>query len=193
MSENIEIVHEDQDWVEAYKELAVAITDLPEIKWCDLWEEQPYSTSEEYPVPYPAVYLEFNTNEIDETGDGGELDDFNITVHLYYCDIADSYQGSWNQADALSFAALMKAIHRLLQGRKGNHHSRLSRVAMGKEATPHAGGRLHFQTYRCIISDNTAVKKYETDLGEDREVTIGREGRPSSEESNPLYGDLPLA
>jgi hypothetical protein len=191
MSENIEVINEGQNWLEAYKELATAIAAIPEIKWVDLWEEQPYSTEEEYPVPAPAVYLEFNTNEMMDKGDLGQICDYTITAHLYYIDIADTHQGSWNQGDALKFGELMVSIHRLLHGRVGTHHSAMTRVDQQKEPTPHPGGKVHLQAYQCLISDNTAVKGFESDLGDDQEMEVRNEAQaPGAAEVDPLYSDF---
>jgi len=189
MSTLIEAIEDGQDWVDAYPEISELLTtSLLWLKWVDMWNEQPYFTDDEYPFPAPAIFLEFNSESIDETGKQGEIVTMAVTVYLYYVDINDTHDGSRNQTDALRFSGYLKDIHRALKGQKGLHFSRLTRTSFAKLDTPHAGGRIYGQTYRCVVSDNSAMKSYSTDIGEDQGFTLGKGPIPAAPvDTNPVY------
>lgn len=189
MSELITVSNDGQDWVEAYKELATLLTgELAWLKWVDLWDEQPYFSEADHPVPVPAVYLEFNSDAIDEKGDQGDLITMSVAVTLYYTNVGDTFKGSWNQAGALEFAGYLRAIHRVLKGTMGDHFSRMTRTGMQRLDAPHAGGRLYQQVYSTVITDNSARVGYVTDLGDPKAWSIGKGPIPGPvAESNKLY------
>ena len=153
-----------QDWLEAYKELCVILEAIPEVKHIDLWHEQIDYLPEEYPWPSGSIFIEFNTNDIETTG--LKVQDINAEIDIYFCldTLADSYNESTTQAIALAFGAVLKKIHKALQGVHGLNFSTLDRRSLRRVSAPQYL-MVYKQTYKCIIRDQSAMDEYE-----DREI-----------------------
>ena len=64
---------EKQDWVQAYLQLNEIIkAEVPEIKYMDLYSQQPQMQDEDGNTPFdsPALFYEFNFNEVETLGKG---------------------------------------------------------------------------------------------------------------------------
>jgi len=155
---------DSQDWVLAYQEIVAEIKNkVPLCKHIDLWYDQTNQFEQEYPFASPAVFLEFESNEITDKGDNGQLIDMSIRVYAFWETTADSYEGSDHQLDGLEFANYIKSVHVALQNLCGVHFSPLNRTALRKEPSP-AYAHLWSQTYNTIITDNSSALPRQTQL-----------------------------
>lgn len=145
------------DWIEAYKEISTAILALESIKHVDLYNEQPYYEEEEYPYPAPAVFLDFASEGIESVGKLNQQITFRMGVILQAETLADSHNGSANQANAIAFATKLKQIHALLQGSEGSHYAECNRVAISRMEAPRAYTQLWRQDYTITVTDTAAM------------------------------------
>lgn len=147
-------------------------------KWVDLWMDQTSYEADEYPFDMPAVFIEFNTENI--TTVGKRVQDMNCMVTFYVAQdcLADSQHGSPNQPSALAFTEKLRLLHQALQGEAGAHFSAPDRVALRKE--PSAGYLLVYsQTYTMIIRDYTGMKTYPNKIT-DPALDVQQGTRPAS-------------
>ena len=151
---------DNQDWVKAYLELVEIIKEkVPEVRWQDLWMEQTSQEGVEYPFATPAVFYQFDTNDIVNKGENEQDLHVYVTVLLALDTVADSHDGSLNQEHALRFGGIMRQIHKAFHGRAGVHFSKLTRVAIRKEVAP-PYVQLYSQTYATVITDMGATPVY---------------------------------
>lgn len=151
------------DWIDAYKELSERIDfGMPKVTLIDLWREQPYFQEKEYPLGDRSVFLEFGTDKIDTVG-GGTTQDMDFTVRVYYLHktLADTHRGASTQVRGLEFAQELRKIHKLLQGRSGEHFSSPNRQGFGAANEQISGFYLYYQDYQMIIRDYSANKDYD--------------------------------
>lgn len=150
-----------QNWKELYKELADKLTTaIPEVRWIDLWNSQIYNLEEEHPFPAPAVFLAFRSNQMIDTGIKLQNVQAQIDVFVYYETFLDTYQGAYNQEDALSFLDIMDKVNKLLHGSSGVNYSQMRRISFSPVDTGGAGN-LYSITYNCHLMDYSATKEWE--------------------------------
>lgn len=151
------------NWGEAYKAIADRIRQqVPDIKHVDLYHRQEVAVDDDgnwIPFPAPAVFLEFNTAQVNDLGEGKQEMLMDITVYLYTETTADTNQGGIGQARALAFIALMRRLHQVLHGAEGQHFGPLSRTALRRvDAPPYA--MLYAQTYSSHMLDYGAAPNF---------------------------------
>lgn len=152
-----------QDWSAAYKELCDLIaTKVPEVKHVDLYYGQENLVDGDgnwMPFRAPAVFLEFNTAQVDDLGQLGQQLLMDITVYLYMETVQDTNAGSAGQRRALEFTGLLRKLHQVLHGTGGEHYGPLGRTALRRvEAPPYV--YLYAQTFQCVIMDYAAVRQW---------------------------------
>lgn len=145
------------DWIQAHNELETLLGAITGIKHVDLYNEQPYYESEEYPYPVPAIFLDYSSNSIDSVGKLNQQIEMNVQVILQTETLADSHKGSANKANAINFATLLKSIHATLQGTQGSHYAEANRTSLGRLEAPRAYTQLWQQTYSISITDTAAM------------------------------------
>lgn len=161
-------IKDTQDWLAAYLELCTLVkADVTEIKHIDLWHEQLMFEAEEYPFPVHSLFMDFNAIAIETNGLKVQDMVFSIGFLHVFDTLSDTFDGSSNQAVALEFGAVLRKIHRKLQGLSGTNFSSLNRTGFAKESVPFEGIIAYRQTYQCIIRDYAAFDDTEeTDLEE---------------------------
>lgn len=159
-----------QNWTDLYTELSEKITThLPNVEWVDLWHNQINFLEEEHPFPTPAVFLNFRTLDIQDTGLKVQQVRLQVDCFLFYETFADTYQGSSNQESALEFLQLLNDLYALLHGTSGENYSEMRRLAFNPVDTGNAGN-LYQLSFETVLVDYAAMKEF-TD-GEVGELTV---------------------
>ena len=149
-----------QSWDDAYKEMSqLILNEITEIKWVDLWNEQTSFEEQEYPFGMPAVFLDFNGDDINTVGKGVQHINFEVGVHLAFATLADSHAGSINQNSSLEFISLLKKVHALLQAKHGEHFSSMNRINLKRVPTANDAVIQYVQTYTTKVVDYDGMKK----------------------------------
>jgi len=164
-----------QDWIAAAQEIMeLMASNIPEIKFIDLWAEQVFTPEDEYPFPTPAAFLEFNVNNIDDVGENVQDLNTHITVYLLYLPTGDTHQGSTGNGDLELFGGLLRDIYRLFQGQGGENFSQAIRISLKREkAAPYEW--VYSQTFSCLIRDYGAVKEFiDQEIGDATSIVKGR-------------------
>lgn len=144
-----------QNFKELYKELAGKISDIEAVQWVDLWNSQVYNLETEHPFPAPAVFLAFRANTMKDLGEKAQNVQMQVDVFLYYETFLDTYNGAYNQEEALNFLDTIDEINKLLHGSSGIEYSSMRRVSFSPLDTGGAGN-LYSITYNCELIDYSA-------------------------------------
>lgn len=150
-----------ENWKDLFVELATKVqTQIPEIKWIDLWNNQVNFLMEEHPFPTPALFMSFRTVNTQDMGDKQQEVNLQVDFHLYYETFLDTYQNGVNQQSALEFLNLMDALNGYFHGTSGDNYSSMRRSGFNPEDTGGAGN-LYRITFTCILQDTSAMKYYD--------------------------------
>lgn len=182
---------------EVYKELAARIKELGNgetIKWVDLYNAQPEFLGERLAHDFPAVFIEFA--QIDWTSMATPLQrgEAILRLHIVQWSVADTYQGSEQQNDALQRLQLLSTLHGQLQGWAGTYHTGLMRTATLSD-TRHDAVTVDVMEYRCSIYEcpekpELAAQEVMAELRISGEFhSIG--SRPAASQEEPPY-DIPM-
>lgn len=152
-----------QSFSEAYKELCERLrAQVPKLKHIDLYYGQEQFVDSDgnwMPFRAPAAFLEFQTINVASGGDGVQLITTDVVVRVVHETVQDTSDRSKGQQRSLEFFGLMQSIHRALHRHKGQHHGPMSRVGLGRlDGPPY--WYMYQQTYRCVITDNSASPEY---------------------------------
>jgi hypothetical protein len=174
-------------WSELYTEIAEKIkANIEQVRWIDLWHEQVSYLTEELPFPTPAVFIDFNTREANDTGLLVQELLVQVDLRLFYETFSDTYDGSYNQAGALEFLDRLTELHALFHGKHGRHYSEMRRTDMSREESGGAGN-LYRISFECIVSDYAAKELFNEVQMPGREVETERELPPEAPPSEPVY------
>lgn len=173
-----------QGWHKLYQEIAKKITDnLTEINWVDLWHNQVGFLVEEHPFPTPAVFLNFRILNTEDLSEKVQKANVQVDVYYFYETFADTYQGAYNEADALTYLETLSDIHALFHASSSTHYSEMRRTSLNSVDTG-SSGNLYLQTFTCNVIDISAEIKYnEVSPGE---LKIERGAKPNTNEA-PSY------
>lgn len=142
-----------QNWKDLYLELATKITtNIPAVKWVDLWHNQINFLQEEYEFQSPAVFFAFRSNNITDTGMMVQQVNLQVDVFLFYETYADTHKGSINQTDALAFLQTLDNINKFLHASSGTNYSGMRRIGFGPVDTG-GSGNLYQAIYECLLTD----------------------------------------
>ncbi|MBL7902936.1 MAG: hypothetical protein JNK73_13145 [Bacteroidia bacterium] len=147
---------EEQDWIEAYKEIGKLMEAIPEVKHVDLWHEQIDFLPEEYPWPPGSVFIEVNVSDTSSTG--LKVQDLNAEVTVFFVldTLADTYMKSATQDIAFEFGQVLKKIHKALHGNSGKNFSAMNRRGIFRQPAPQYL-MAYKQVFNCIIRDMSAM------------------------------------
>ena len=177
-------------WKELYTELAEKVTtQLPDIKWVDLWHEQVQYLTAELPFPSPAVFIGFQTVDIEDMGEKVQLCNTQVDFYLFYETFNDTYQGAYNQGSALDFLESLNELHAIFHGESGVSYSSMRRLDMKREESGGAGN-LYRISFGCSVEDAGAKNKVREKTATFDQVVIDREQtviKPSVTDAEPLY------
>ncbi len=147
-------------WNEVYKEIAEKIkVNMPMIQWVDLWHEQVGFLTEELPFPTPAVFIGFNLQGADDTGELVQQCSTQVDMYLFFETFSDTYLGSYNQGRALDFLTELTKLHALFHGKHGKTYSPMRRIGMSREDSGGAGN-LYRISFECLVTDYSAQELF---------------------------------
>jgi hypothetical protein len=150
-----------QNFKELYKELAQLLTaNIPAVQWVDLWNSQIYNLEGEHPFPAPAIFLAFRSSRMDDAGAKLQKVQMQVDVFLFYETFLDTFNGAYNQDEALAFLDIMDDINKQLHGSSGQSFSNMKRISFSPVDTGGAGN-LYTITYTCELMDYSATKDWE--------------------------------
>lgn len=145
-------------WKNLYTEIAQRITEhAPEVKWVDLWHNQISFMEEEHPFGTPAVFLDFRILNV--TGMGGQNQQLEAQVGMYvfYETFLDTFDGAYNQDDALVYLDLLTQLQERFHGSNGTSYSEMTRTGLQPIDTGNAGN-LYLITFSCGLIDTAAAQ-----------------------------------
>ena len=172
-----------QHWGDLYTELAQRITaETGLANWVDLWHNQINFLTEEHPFPVPAVFIAFRIRDVENTGENVQQANLQVDFYYFFETFADTFDGSFNQADALDYLNGLTTLHRLFHGSEGNTYGNMQRIAMVPVDTGSAGN-LYRISFVCNVVDISAEKQMDTAVPGDIALSEG---------SKPDDADVPL-
>jgi hypothetical protein len=163
-----------QGWDKLYQEIALKLTNnITTINWIDLWHNQVGFLIEEHPFPTPALFLAFRILNTEDLSEKTQKVNLQVDVYYFYETFLDTYQGAYNETDALDYLKTVTNIHKILHGSSGTNYAEMRRVAFAPVDTGSAGN-LYQQSFVCNIVDATAVKIYNKASPGDVNYTEGK-------------------
>lgn len=174
-------------WTDLYKEVAEKVTsEIPEIKWVDLWHEQISYLSEELPFPAPAVFIAFKTLSCDDRSLLVQDCDTQIDLYLFFESFSDTYKGSYNQENAIEFLHLLTKLHTTFHGVSGSNFNTMRRVGMEREESGESGN-LYRISFSCIVEDASAKAEYDQQVVTEIDINNTPIERPFIVDNEPLF------
>lgn len=162
-----------QNIKELYKELCTFVTsNVPAIKWADLWHNQVNFLETEHQFPTPAIFFSFRLLSVEDAGAKGQKVRMQVDTYIFYETLADTYHGSWNQDTALDFLDLIVDTHNVLHGSEGQSYSSMRRIGFGSVDTGSAGN-LYLQSFTCELMDFGASKEWSDQQVNDIDIQPG--------------------
>lgn len=147
----------------------VGSEDKSPIRWIDLWHNQVNFLDDELEFPTPSAFLSFRSKQINDLGEKVQQMSLQIDVYLFYETFANTFTGSFNQEDALSFIGILDFINSRMHGITGENFSSMRKTGFAPEDTGNAGN-LYRITFECIIHDESAAKVSEEGSFSDMEI-----------------------
>lgn len=170
-----------------YADLRERMMNAPAIEHIDMWHEQVSFLDEEHAFPSPAVFIEFNTLDIEDEGLLVQRLHTQIDFRLFYETYADTYEGAIMQEEALSFLDLLTLLGMMFHGKTGKTFGTLRRTHVGREESGGAGNMYRI-SFECDIMDYTTMELSSQADMKDREISITDESIPQEEKvEEPLY------
>ncbi|TLP81371.1 hypothetical protein [Maribacter sp. ACAM166] len=160
-------------WDGLYLELAdLLTTEITEIQWLDLWHNQVGFLDEEHPFSTPALFLGFRVLSTEDHGRLAQRLTVQLDVYYFYETFSDTFNGSFNQEDALGYLKTLSNIHKTLHGLSGTCFSEAKRTGFGPVDTGSAGN-LYRQTFTMLVEDATAMPEESVAIPGDLAVNEG--------------------
>lgn len=141
---------------ELYQELAATLSSIEDVKWVDLWHEQIGFLAEEHPFPTPALFIGFSSLEIHKYGKGYQRILMQVDVYVFHESFLDTFQGAYNQNDALYYMLLMDKVNVKLHGKDGETHKNMERIGFDRMESGGAG-TLYKISFTCWVLDTLTV------------------------------------
>lgn len=177
-----------QGWDKLYQELALKIKEnINSINWIDLWHNQVGFLVEEHPFPTPALFMAFRILSVEDAGEKVQKVVLQIDMYYFYETFLDTYQGAYNEDDALDYLDNLTAIHKLFHGTSGENFSEMRRTGLAAVDTG-SSGNLYKQTFNCATIDASALKEFNTIVPGELEY---KEGEKVETQTEPHY-QIPL-
>ncbi|MCI2229569.1 hypothetical protein MC378_10355 [Polaribacter sp. MSW13] len=150
-----------QSWGKLYQELASKVSEnIESIKWVDLWHNQVGFLVEEHPFPTPAVFMAFRILSVEDLSEKVQRVQLQIDMYYFYETFLDTYQGAYNEDDALDYLEDLTAIYKLFHASSGNNYSEMRRTGLAAVDTG-SSGNLYRQTFTCSTVDASALTEFD--------------------------------
>lgn len=134
--------------------------DSTPVRWIDLWNNQVNFLSEELEFPAPAVFFSYRTMNVVDLGEKAQQITLQIDCFYFYETFANSFQGSFNQEDAVRFLKIMDFINGRFHGTSGTNYNSMRKIGFNPEDTG-GSGNLYKIVFECIIRDDSASMELE--------------------------------
>ena len=178
-----------QGWDKLYEEIAEKLTEnIEAINWIDLWHNQVGFLVDEHPFPTPAVFLRFRILNAEDQSEKVQNLNLQVDVFYFYETFLDTYQGAYNQADALKYLETISNIHKVLHASSGTNYAEMRRTGFSAVDTG-SSGNLYLQSFACATVDATALANF--DATKPGDVDYSKGNAPNTTEE-PLY-KIPLS
>lgn len=129
---------------------------VPEIRFMDLWNNNIQMLNGGAVWPLPAVFVEFETIEWRQQGNGARRGDVAVRLHIVTRAVATHGTDDPKQSDALGFLDLIDRVNAAMQGLRGENFSGFQ---LTTSATNHDHAELMESVERYVTSaqDVTAM------------------------------------
>jgi len=147
-----------------YKLLAARLLNIKDendtsiIKHIDFWNQQ-FNEDWKAPFNFPAVFLEFKTIPFQSTGKHRQLGQMYFDLHIASSTKAKSQYSQQFTDRFLSHLQLNDLIHYWLAGWSGEFFGSVSRTNFAHDHY-YSDVVEHIQSFKCTITDTTAIKSY---------------------------------
>lgn len=178
-----------QGWGKLYQELALKVKEnINGINWIDLWHNQVGFLVEEHPFPAPALFFAFRILSVEDLSEKVQRVEIQIDMYFFYETFLDTFQGAYNETDALDYLDDLTALYKLFHATSGDNYSEMRRTGLTTVDTGSAGN-LYKQTFTCSTVDATALNSFEVVVPGDIEY---KEGNATESMQEPLF-KIPLS
>ena len=175
-------------WDKLYQELAKKVSDnINSINWMDLWHNQVGFLVEEHPFPTPALFFAFRILSVVDLSEKVQQVELQIDLFYFYETFLDTYQGAYNENDALDYLDNLTALHKLFHGTSGDNYSEMRRIGLAAVDTGSAGN-LYRQSFICNTIDASALNEFDVVVPGDLDL---EKGAAPKQAEDPLY-KIPL-
>lgn len=146
-----------ENWKDLYTEIATKLqTEVPGIKWIDLWHNQINFLEEEHPFPAPSLFLSFRALSANDRGKNIQDLNTQVDVYVFFETFADTFMGSFNQNSALEFLDATSLVNKALHGASGTNYTSMRKVAITPVDTGSAQN-LYKVSFACLVTDESAA------------------------------------
>jgi hypothetical protein len=150
-----------QSWGKLYKELALKVNEnISSINWVDLWHNQVGFLVEEHPFPAPALFFSFRILSVEDLSEKAQRLEVQIDMYYFYETFLDTFQGAYNEDEALDYLDNLTALYKLFHASSGDNYSEMRRTGLTTVDTGSAGN-LYKQTFTCSTVDATALNSFD--------------------------------
>lgn len=149
-----------QNFKDLYLELAELLSEIPELRWIDMWHNQVNFLEDEHQFPTPAAFFSFRTLTTEDLGERMQNLRLQVDVFFFYETFADTYKDAVNQGSALEFLDIFNSIYIKLHATSGENYSELRRIGFNPVDTGGAGN-LYQMSFECGLIDLSAKIAYE--------------------------------
>jgi hypothetical protein len=162
-----------QSWGKLYQELALKVKEnILNINWIDLWHNQVGFLVEEHPFPAPALFFGFRILSVEDLSEKAQRLELQIDMYFFYETFLDTFQGAYNEDDALDYLETLTDIYKLFHASSGINYSEMRRTGLSAVDTGSAGN-LYKQTFTCTTVDATALNSFDVVVPGDLAYTVG--------------------
>jgi hypothetical protein len=162
-----------QSWGKLYQELALKVKEnILNINWIDLWHNQVGFLVEEHPFPAPALFFGFRILSVEDLSEKAQRLELQIDMYFFYETFLDTFQGAYNEDDALNYLETLTDIYKLFHASSGINYSEMRRTGLSSVDTGSAGN-LYKQTFTCSTVDATALNSFDVVVPGDLAYTAG--------------------
>lgn len=144
--------------------------ELTGVKWIDLDSGQLDNPEQNYPFPFPAVFIDFPNIDWQDAGERMQDGDVQVNCRIAFRIYNQTHGNTQDNAydtftKAMDALAMVTTIHSKLQGfSDGLTFNRLSRISTTTEKRED-GLKVFNMVYTCSARDKSAMKKYDVATG----------------------------
>lgn len=130
--------------------------EIPELRWVDIEAGQLDALDDNYPVSYPAVWVDVQNIDWRNTGYGVDHGTVTINFRVALDIYNDTHTGAPDREKALAQFGILARLHSVVGLHGGKHYNRFARVHTAAEKRSD-GLKVFNISYRCDICDTAAA------------------------------------